>query len=69
MFLKATVANFYVPYVRPQENGNRTDVRWMALMDGENNGLLISSPSQKGLSISALHMPNEDFDITSGLEL
>ena len=64
---KTSVADFYVPYVRPQENGNRTDVRWMALMDGENIGLLISSPSQKGLSISALHMPNEDFDITSGL--
>jgi len=63
-----TVSNFYVPYIRPQENGNRTDVRWMALMNSENNGLLISSPSQKGLSISALHMPNEDFDITDGLE-
>ena len=62
------VSDFYVPYIRPQENGNRTDVRWMALMNGKNNGLLISSPSQKGLSISALHMPNEDFDITSDLE-
>ncbi|MFT5761797.1 MAG: beta-galactosidase [Polaribacter sp.] len=65
---KTSVSNFYVPYVRPQENGNRTDVRWMALMNSEENGLLISSPSQKGLSISALHMPNEDFDITSDLE-
>ena len=65
---KTTVSNFYVPYVRPQENGNRTDVRWMALMDDKEYGLLISSPSQKGLSISALHMPNEDFDITDGLD-
>jgi beta-galactosidase len=64
----STVSNFYVPYIRPQENGNRTDVRWMALMNSDNNGLLISSPSQKGLNISALHMPNEDFDITSDLE-
>ena len=64
---KTTVSDFYVPYVRPQENGNRTDVRWMALMNSEENGLLISSPSQKGLSISALHMPNEDFDITNDL--
>ena len=61
------VSNFYVPYIRPQENGNRTDVRWMALMNDENIGLLISSPSQKGLSISALHIPNEDFDITNDL--
>ena len=65
---KSTVSNFYVPYVRPQENGNRTEVRWMALMNSEANGLLISSPSQKGLSISALHMPNEDFDITNDLD-
>ncbi len=63
----STVSDFYVPYIRPQENGNRTDVRWMALMDSENIGLLIASPDQKGLSISALHMPNEDFDITSDL--
>jgi len=63
----STVSNFYVPYVRPQENGNRTDIRWMAFMNSENNGLLVASPSQKGLSISALHMPNEDFDITDDL--
>ena len=63
-----TVSDMYVPYVRPQENGNRTDVRWMALMNSENIGLLISSPSQKGLNISALHMPNEDFDITDDLD-
>ncbi len=65
---KSNVSNFYVPYVRPQENGTRTGVRWMALMNAKENGLLISSPSQKGLSISALHMPNEDFDITNGLD-
>lgn len=62
-----TVSNFYVPYIRPQENGNRTGVRWMALMNSEDNGLLIATPNQKGLSISALHMPNEDFDITADL--
>ncbi|WKD86965.1 Evolved beta-galactosidase subunit alpha [Polaribacter huanghezhanensis] len=48
---KTTVSAFYVPYIRPQENG-----------------LLISSPSQKDLSISALHMPNEDLDITNDLD-
>ena len=65
---KSSVSNFYVPYVRPQENGNRTDVRWMALMNSDENGLLIASPSQKGLSVSALHMPNEDFDISNDLD-
>lgn len=62
-----SVSDFYVPYVRPQENGNRTDVRWMALMNAKNNGLLVASTSQKGLNVSALHMPNEDFDITDDL--
>ena len=52
----------------PKKMETRTDVRWMALMDAKEYGLLISSPSQKGLSISALHMPNEDFDITDGLD-
>ena len=65
---KSKVSDFYVPYIRPQENGNRTNVRWMALSNNDNNGLLITSESLKGLSVSALHMPNEDFDITSGLD-
>ncbi|MGB0892129.1 MAG: glycoside hydrolase family 2 TIM barrel-domain containing protein [Flavobacteriaceae bacterium] len=65
---KSKVADFYVPYIRPQENGNRTDVRWFALSNNKNNGLLIASEMQKGISISALHMPNEDFDITNNLD-
>ena len=35
-----TVEEQYVPYVRPQENGNKTDVRWVALRDGEGWGLM-----------------------------
>ncbi len=59
----------YVPYVRPQENGYKTDVRWVALENNHNNGLLIvAMDSKKGLGISALHMPNEDFDTTAGLD-
>ncbi|MBN2264943.1 MAG: DUF4981 domain-containing protein, partial [Candidatus Aminicenantes bacterium] len=30
------------PYVSPQEYGNRTDTRWMAVRDGEGRGLLVS---------------------------
>jgi len=30
----------YHPYVRPQENGNKTDVRWIALTNDEGLGLL-----------------------------
>ncbi|MGJ5641261.1 glycoside hydrolase family 2 TIM barrel-domain containing protein [Formosa sp. S-31] len=66
---KSTVADQYVPYIRPQENGYKTDVRWAALSDNNNNGLLIVSDNinKNHLGFSALHMPNEDFDATEGL--
>ena len=62
------VKNQYVPYIRPQENGYKTDVRWVALANTYNTGLLVVANNiKKGLGISALHMPNEDFDTTAGL--
>ncbi|MDY8134835.1 glycoside hydrolase family 2 TIM barrel-domain containing protein [Aquimarina sp. 2201CG5-10] len=64
----SNVADQYVPYIRPQENGYKTDVRWLSLSDINNNGLLIVAGDRlKGIGFSALHMPNEDFDITSGI--
>lgn len=36
------IKDFMEPYVMPQENGNRTDVRWMTLSNQpKNNGLLV----------------------------
>ena len=37
----ANIMDFIEPYVMPQENGNRTDVRWMYLSDTDNKGILI----------------------------
>ncbi|MCG8410776.1 MAG: DUF4981 domain-containing protein [Bacteroidales bacterium] len=37
---RATVWEQYHPYVRPQENGNKTDVRWLVLSDKNGNGLM-----------------------------
>lgn len=37
---KGTVWEQYFPYVRPQENGNKTDVRWMALFNSNGTGLM-----------------------------
>jgi beta-galactosidase len=37
------VADQHVSYIRPQENGNKCDVRWMKLMDSRGNGLTFSS--------------------------
>ncbi|MHA2246866.1 MAG: glycoside hydrolase family 2 TIM barrel-domain containing protein [Candidatus Hodarchaeales archaeon] len=35
-----TVWDQYHPYIRPQENGNKTDVRWLALSNNEGFGLM-----------------------------
>ena len=66
---ESNVKDQYYPYVRPQENGYKTDVRWVALSDDNGNGLLVVSGNHKtNLGISALHMPNEDFDTAEGLD-
>jgi beta-galactosidase len=36
-----TVSEQYVPYIKPQENGNKTDVRWASLTVGRGVGLLV----------------------------
>lgn len=38
-------------YLRPQENGARTDVRWMEAVDGEGNGLRVSAKRPFGFSV------------------
>jgi beta-galactosidase len=37
----ATVEELQTPYVRPQDNGNRADVRWAELTDGAGHGVRI----------------------------
>jgi beta-galactosidase len=57
---RSTVAEQAVPYVRPQENGHRTDVRWLALTAADGRGILVMADSL--LEFNALHNPTEDFD-------
>jgi beta-galactosidase len=57
---EASVADLYYPYIRPQENGNRTDVRWVALSGTDGVGLLAVADSV--LEFSALFNEDEDFD-------
>ena len=54
------VADQYVPYTRPQENGNKTDVRWFTLTNNSGNGIKIEG--LQPLSVSALQNFPEDFD-------
>ncbi|MFY0607061.1 MAG: DUF4981 domain-containing protein [Cyclobacteriaceae bacterium] len=58
---QSSVADFYVPYIRPQENGYRTDVRWLEVTDDDGQGLRFESPSYIGFNVN--HFDNEDFDI------
>jgi beta-galactosidase/beta-glucuronidase len=53
------VADQYVPYVFPQENGNKADVRWTALTDLHGVGLL--AVGQPLLNVSAHYFTPEDF--------
>jgi len=54
------VADQYVPYTRPQENGYKTDVRWMELTNNSGNGIRIEG--LQPICVSALNNYPEDFD-------
>lgn len=56
---KASVWEQYHPYVRAQETGNKTDVRWTALRNTAGEGILIKSISTP-LGVSAWNFPIED---------
>jgi beta-galactosidase len=56
---KSPVSAMYTPYIRPQENGYRTDVRWLSLTNGKGQGLLIIG--EPLVCFSAHHNVKEDF--------
>jgi beta-galactosidase/beta-glucuronidase len=45
---RGTVQEQYVPYIFPQENGNKTDVRWAAVTDIRGMGLLAVAVASGG---------------------
>jgi beta-galactosidase len=51
---------FSTAYIRPQENGMRADIRWIALADDAGNGLLVEGDSL--FFASAMPFLQEDFD-------
>jgi hypothetical protein len=53
-----TVDEQYVPYIVPEENGNKTDVRWVALTDDDGVGLL--AVAGEVLEVSAHHYTTQD---------
>ena len=67
-----SVMEQYVPYVFPQENGSKSDVRWAALTDLRGLGLMavsmppgVSSAIPGRLNVSAHYFTPEDFTAAS----
>jgi Beta-galactosidase/beta-glucuronidase len=65
----STVADQYVPYIRPQENGGHADVRWLELADADGDGLRIDLdvPSQVSVThhrAAALAAATHDVDVS-----
>ena len=56
-----TVSGQWSPYIRPQENGNKTDVRWAALTGRDGRGLLVSG--EPLLELNASHFTPEDLSV------
>ena len=54
------VENQFYWYIRPQETGNKTDVRWLTLLDSEGQGVRITG--LQPIAFSALHFSPEDLD-------
>ncbi len=55
-----SVADQYYPYIRPQENGNKTDVRWVSITN--DSGLGLRFTGKQLLEVSAHHNLLEDFE-------
>ena len=57
---KNNVADEYFPYIRPQESGNHTDIRWFRVVDAQGEGLEFFSNAP--IECSALNYLTADLD-------
>lgn len=57
---EASVSDLYVPYIRPQENGYRTEIRWVTFRNSNGKGIRVTAADHFGFS--AHHQYNDDFD-------
>ncbi len=57
---ESTVADQYVPYIRPQENGYKTDTRWLTLTNDNGIGILVRGNNL--LCFAALNNIHDDFE-------
>lgn len=57
---RQSVTEQFYPYIRPQENGTKTDIRWWTMLDESGNGVKVTSTAP--FSASALHYTIESLD-------
>jgi beta-galactosidase len=57
---ESTVSDQYVPYIRPQENGYKTDTRWLTLTDENGTGILVTGYPL--FCFGALNNIHDDFE-------
>ncbi len=55
---ESAVRDLYFPYVKPQENGNRSDVYWLTIRNEKNIGLLVKG--MPSFEFSATHYSLEN---------
>jgi beta-galactosidase len=58
---QSTVRDWITPYVRPQENGNHTDTRWVAFTDKAGTGLQVSA-DKNFFGVSAWPYSEQDLE-------
>ena len=58
----SSIEDLSTPYIRPQENGNRIDVRWFDLMNSSNKGIRIRG---NDLNIAARNCTTQDLEETT----
>ncbi len=59
---EGSVAEQYTPYVLPQENGNKTQVRWVTLTNADGVGLFANGWPTNLLNVSAHQYDLKEFD-------
>ncbi|MCX6254081.1 MAG: DUF4981 domain-containing protein, partial [Bacteroidia bacterium] len=57
---ESTVADQYTPYIRPQENGYKTETRWLTLTNDNGTGILVSGDPL--FCFAALNNIHDDFE-------
>ncbi len=60
---RKTVRELFAEYIVPQENGNRTDIRWLAMTNKQGAGLLATgSPQSPQFDFTARRHTSEDLE-------